>query len=281
MMSIKNKKLTVRLISVYMMIGLLTLAPLSSLAADESSKESTDSAKLDQIFNLVKSLDARLNKLEEKPGKDIATEAPAAEKTQKTPTKGTISQAAVTNSQKTPAVNNAFAPGWIVKVYEGKSDKKKGYEYGNRLGAFIAESLPITLIDHKKNSQFTGEPAYKISGYLKISHSESTTFGMRLMSDIVNRYIKCYAVSLKLEDMEILKSVNFQPGLPDAPKIVTGTVDLEPGHYKISIDYACTGGRKRADNKYIVNSFDIAYMTDSMMSFKAVSSDMMFHKVMN
>lgn len=240
------------------MLLLLSFAGTAAVADDKTS----DSEKLDKLFEIMKSFDERLKKLEGKPQSAAAN--PGKPKSN-SKTKATASSTS----------NNAYAPGWIVKVY--KNDiKRNTSKLGNRVGAFIATSLPITAKDHEATSKVSGNTGYKISGYLKISHSAPTTIGMRLFSKkgIYGRHSAvCYRASLSLEGKKIIDAENVRAGTEDAPNIQTGVVNLQPGNYKVDMEYTCIPGSSKSPNY-----FDITYLTDDMLNAKVVSSDMMLRK---
>ncbi len=228
----------------------------------------TNSDKLDKMLKLMESLNARIEKLE-------ASDTVAAESPQKT--EGKAKTESKTVPIKKAASNKSYEPGWIVKVYKNEI-KGTDSTLGNRVGAFIAKSLPINAKDHEKKSKVAGETGYKISGYLKISHSGETTIGMRLFSKRAAAHhpynASCYKANFSLEGTEIISGASVRPGTDSTPNILTGVVNLQPGNYKVDIEYTCTGGGYK-----LQNYFDITYLTDDMLNAKVISKDMMLRKV--
>ncbi|HED34622.1 MAG TPA: hypothetical protein ENJ08_10475 [Gammaproteobacteria bacterium] len=239
----------------------------SEVAAPPATPPSTatDSDKLDKMLKLMESLNNRIEKLEAKDAIAAKGEKKTAGKSESKP------KAAPT---KKVASGKSYQPGWIVKVYKNEV-KGTDSTLGNRVGAFIAKSLPINAKDHEKKSKVAGETGYKISGYLKISHSAETTIGMRLFSKIAQfrNTASCYKASLSLEGTKIITATTVRPGGEGAPNILTGVVNLQPGNYKVDIEYTCTGGSYNTQNY-----FDITYLTDDMLNAKVVSKDMMLRK---
>jgi len=228
----------------------------------------TDSDKLDKMLKLMESLNNRIEKLE-------AKDAIASEGEKKTVGKPESKPKAAPT--KKVASGTSYQPGWIVKVYKNEV-KGSNSTLGNRVGAFIAKSLPINAKDHEKKSKVAGETGYKISGYLKISHNAETTIGMRLFSKRAAAHhpynALCYKASFSLEGTEVISGAAVKPGTESTPNILTGVVNLQPGNYKVDIEYTCTGGGYK-----LQNYFDITYLTDDMLNAKVVSKDMMLRKV--
>jgi len=259
----KNKKSFYPAVLAVLFILILTQSEFIKAAP---SAKISDSDKIDKMLKLMESFDSRIKKLEDQTDKTIESK--------------NIKSNVKSKSKKSPAVKSvsskSYAPGWIVKVFKSEV-QGNNQKLGNRVGAFIAKSLPITAKDHEKKSKVSGSTGYKISGYLKISHSAQTTIGMRLFSSkgVYSRYTGlCYRASLSLEGTDVINSKNVKAGTESAPNILTGVVNLEPGNYKIDIEYTCIEGQYKSPNH-----FDVTYLTDDMLNAKVISSSMMLRKV--